>query len=348
MKFSYSKLSAYKFCPMIYKFRYIDKKKEEESTELKIGNAIHKIISFFYRDEIPPSKEDFLNFVLKLNRDMLEDIRRMSELFYDRNVKNYRKPLFIEKKVEFEIEGIEIVGYIDKVDSLKNGIKIVDYKTGKVKPEMVERSEQLTIYQLGMEKEGYDIESLAIYDLRNCHEYISEPRRNAEKRRVINEILSIAEKIENGIFEPRITEWCQRCSFRNICPAFKDEQKQNMQDIVEKYAMLKMESERIKQEINELRRKFIEMVEKENISNFYSNRYVISVKRFNETKLDEEKIKNVLEPLGYWERVLKVDISKLGEVMRLLDQESFLRIKKAIKNEFKGYRFMVKERKEDV
>nr|MDA8131337.1 PD-(D/E)XK nuclease family protein [Elusimicrobiota bacterium] len=52
--FSYSRMSLYEECPLKYKFKYIDKIKEEPKYYFAFGSAIHKALEFLYSVKAPP------------------------------------------------------------------------------------------------------------------------------------------------------------------------------------------------------------------------------------------------------------------------------------------------------
>jgi len=54
LAFSYSKLSMYTECPLKYKFKYLDKIKEEPKSYFAFGNSIHKALEFLHAVSNPP------------------------------------------------------------------------------------------------------------------------------------------------------------------------------------------------------------------------------------------------------------------------------------------------------
>ncbi|HOW89016.1 MAG TPA: PD-(D/E)XK nuclease family protein, partial [Elusimicrobiales bacterium] len=66
LAFSYSKMSLYEECPLKYKFKYIDKIKEEPKYYFTFGHSIHHALEFLYAVKAPPFPA--LNEVLEAYR----------------------------------------------------------------------------------------------------------------------------------------------------------------------------------------------------------------------------------------------------------------------------------------
>jgi len=155
-------------------------------------------------------KEDYY----KLGKRIIKD-------FYEEFSKNNPKILKINDSLALEIPfNLKIgehtlYGVIDRIDDTKDGVIIIDYKTGtsKEKPE----KEQLLIYQIAAQ------EILHLKPKQLAYHYLddgkiasflgSEKELQDQKEKMIEEI----EKIKNSEFEPTPGWQCQYCDFKDIC-----------------------------------------------------------------------------------------------------------------------------------
>lgn len=170
-KFSATALSSYINCKMQFYFRYIAKLKELEEVEDFIeantfGSILHKAMEFIYgkkgeidKQFIDQEKKRIDAYVLKAVKEVFPSLDEESELdgknlllkqvivelvskILDSDKKDLPfQILDLEKKVEhrMEITGTAIpkevilTGYIDRIDSTEDTIRILDYKTGDIK-----------------------------------------------------------------------------------------------------------------------------------------------------------------------------------------------------------------------
>jgi hypothetical protein len=97
----------------------------------------------------------------------------MFRLFFD-TFDTAKVPLATEEWVEAHIDGFELFGRVDRIDSLPDGsLEIIDYKTGRFmwEPEDLPRETARQFYVLGVEeKYGMRVERVRIIYLRKGHE----------------------------------------------------------------------------------------------------------------------------------------------------------------------------------
>jgi len=111
-------------------------------------------------------------------------------------------------------------GRIDRIDQTKEGVIIIDYKTGKAK-EKLEKSdkEQLLLYQIAVrEVYGLEVAQLKYNYLEEGREvaFLGKEQEMEEfKAKIVNKI----EKIRQGQFPPTPGFNCQFCDFHDICPS---------------------------------------------------------------------------------------------------------------------------------
>lgn len=252
--FSYSQLAAFEKCPLQYKFGFILKVPTRGKAVFSFGKTMHNTLYEFLKlsNEDKKSAQENLfgektaknsnkkskNFdeLTKLyeknwidewyeNQKQKDDYyklgKRIIKEFYSQFEKNPPKilkingSLALEMPFNLKIGEHTLFGVIDRIDEEKNGVFIIDYKTGssKEKPE----KEQLLIYQIAAQEVLHlKPKQLAYYYLEDgkfASFLGSESDLQKQKEKIIEEI----EKIKNSEFEPTPGWQCQYCDFKDIC-----------------------------------------------------------------------------------------------------------------------------------
>lgn len=142
MVWSFSRLNSYEDCPYRWYLTYIKHKPETGKFFASYGSFIHKLIERYYTGEI--DKENMLlEFLTKFSKNVCG--ARPSDTvvtkYINQAVEYFRsfEPLpfnmvAIEDKVEFNIEGIPFVGFIDFLGEENGEYIIVDNKSRDLKP----------------------------------------------------------------------------------------------------------------------------------------------------------------------------------------------------------------------
>src|SRR6266478_2201710 len=142
---SHSSISMYAECPQKYKFKYVDKIPEKPKHFFSYGQSVHSALEFFYGVKIlpPPSLKELLdhyknNWVQGGYRDEVQeeeyfrDGKELLTKFYHKHIQDHAIPFFVEYEFKLKVEGVPVIGYIDRIDKLPDGrLAVLDYKTGK-------------------------------------------------------------------------------------------------------------------------------------------------------------------------------------------------------------------------
>jgi RecB family exonuclease len=176
---SATSLKTYRRCPQQWKLKYVDGLSEEPKPFLNLGSAVHAALEVMFDRRVAapaPLEEMLVAFDEAFDPEAYPtdeererrraDGERMVREFHEKHADDFRPPLAVEKRLDFELEGARFTGYVDRIDKVEGGrIRIVDYKTGgsfdldRVRTEM-----QLTLYQVGAEEKlGMEVDSLVLY-----------------------------------------------------------------------------------------------------------------------------------------------------------------------------------------
>lgn len=144
MTFSYSRMSSFDDCPYKWYLKYLCGEKGKDMYFAKYGSFIHEILADFYAGKIT-ANEAYMRY--------LRDFKTEVNVYYpNRNVwKKYfdsgaeflkkismpadRKVVGVEKEIHFQVENVDFIGYIDRLDQFPDGsYAIVDHKSRILKP----------------------------------------------------------------------------------------------------------------------------------------------------------------------------------------------------------------------
>lgn len=331
---SYSSISTYIECPLKFKLKYIDGLSEKPKPYLSFGSSLHDALEFMYSYRPPPpSLEDVLSYFEKnwisegyANEEEEEGYfsygKEILREYYKENIKDLKPPVAVEYKFDIEIEGIPVTGYIDRIDKLEGGsAEIIDYKSGKnvFDKSQVEKNEQLTLYQLAVEESiGMDVEKLTLYHLPSQTPVSVDSRDKKKIEQLKGKVLEVSENIAKGNFEAKRGRFCP-CDFPEYCPFYrhhyiKEEEDQskrkiNIQRTIEEFSELKQKERELKEKIKDLAEDIHAYCEENDLARIFSDDHAVSRIKTQRKGFDEARLKEILEPLGLWEKVLSFDES---------------------------------------
>lgn len=154
-RLSASRLILWNNCSLAYKFRYHDKLPTGPAPAAEFGSFVHKIYEHAVLDGEDPKKlaKKFLE-KFKFPHSYLELLPQMIRRW---EALNEKIPLGDpEKEFTLDLPGTDIplVGVIDRVIEMPNGLLVVDYKTGRWQKSKRQLKEdpQLTLYSYAASK----------------------------------------------------------------------------------------------------------------------------------------------------------------------------------------------------
>lgn len=181
MTWSYSRIKTFDDCPYRWYLKYLRGEAGAEMFFSSYGSFMHELIESYYkagrssssivteyllhfREKVKgraPSQKIFDNYFSDGLR-YLQGIRPLPEL----------RPLEVEKRVDFTVDGLPFVGYVDLLAEDKDGLVVVDNKSRTLKP----RSTRGKITKTDRELDEY-LRQLYIYAEAVRQEYGKLPQK---------------------------------------------------------------------------------------------------------------------------------------------------------------------------
>jgi putative RecB family exonuclease len=246
-----SRAADFKQCPLLYRFRAIDRLPEAPSTAQLRGSVVHAALERLYGlpavqrgpDTARSLVDDVWDQVIASERglvgeldpdqrtQLLDDARALLSGYYRLEDPTRFDPQGCEQRVEVELaDGTLLRGYIDRIDVAATGeLRVVDYKTGKAPPEARALAEFKAMFQMKFYAVAL-LRSRDVLPTRLRLIYLADgqvldysPERD-ELLRFEKTLMAMWRAIQSagrtGDFRPRPSRLCDWCSHQALCPAF--------------------------------------------------------------------------------------------------------------------------------
>ena len=347
--YSQSKMGLYRECPLKYKFRYILKIPEKPKYFFTFGTILHSVMEYLYSTpQLPPLDEAFKFFKQKWTAQTWEEKgyasaekeqegflegQEIIKKYYAKHVAENLHPLSTEMKVYADIDGLTVMGIVDRIDYLGDGkLAILDYKTGKT---LKREPDQLMFYQKLLENspkllplvqardteiQKISIEKMLFYHLPTLTEDSFKPVSTAELNAFWKGALKTAENILAQKFEPTPSEQsCRWCDYRGSCPVWNltpepkqepEKSEETLADKIDRLGKLSDEGRALKAEI-------IKLLKEQNLNLSFGTYYKAELKEEEIlTFKDEEKTIDFLKQNNLLNKTLKPTVKS---ILALLD-----------------------------
>jgi putative RecB family exonuclease len=244
-----SRAADFMTCPLLYRFRVVDKLPEPPSPAAARGTLVHAVLERLF-DEPPRSRTpaaarlllapqwDRLVAEVPALADMfgdaaeraawLDEAGAMLDRYFTLEDPSRIEPAHREMSVQALLtSGLMLRGYIDRLDVAHTGeIRIVDYKTGLAPvPDYEARALfQMKFYALALWRTGGAIPRLLQLIYLGNGEIVRYAPDEADllaAERKINALWQAIDRARmSGDWRPRPSRLCSWCSFQALCPAF--------------------------------------------------------------------------------------------------------------------------------
>lgn len=227
--FSYTQLTDFESCPLKYKYVHFLKLPWPGSHHMSFGSTIHKTFEEFLKiyknnqdlkqmdlfgqtpaqNPLPEFKllEQFYQkywiddwYPSKKEKEGYRKLGwKMLETFHANLSEQQPTPKYIEKFFKLKLQDFEFRGKIDRADQTKQGLEIIDYKTGKT-PKNKKDVDQLKIYQWAAQEFLKEkVGSLKYWYLQD-NEFVEQSLSSPEEIVTLQEeLLEIMKKIVNTV-----------------------------------------------------------------------------------------------------------------------------------------------------
>lgn len=234
-------------CPLLYRFRVIDRLETPPSAAAARGTLVHAVLERIFDVPAPQrTPETAVGMIPDAWQEIVQEEPELADLvlaeaqeaWYAQAETLVRRwfgledptrlePSNREHYVESEVGGLLLRGYIDRLDTAPTGeVRVVDYKTGRSPSERFEAQAlfQLKFYGLVLWRStGVIPRLLQLVYLGNGEilRYAPDERDLRATERKIGALWSaIATAAESGDWRPRRSARCAWCDFQEHCPEF--------------------------------------------------------------------------------------------------------------------------------
>ena len=376
MRLSYSALDTYRNCPLKYKFQEIDRIKTPKSKEAVFGTTIHATLKFIHKPGILfPTLEQAMEFFSNTwnpavfdspeeERSAFSQGIKIIQDYYQKN--NPADANIVDLESRFQINIGEdknqhvVSGIIDRIDKTTEGYEIIDYKTTRKMPsqEKVDNDIQLSIYlkaflsRYPKEVANLDKITVSLYYLKHGVKLSSKRTlEQLQKSEIL--FLDIIQLIEAEKFDPTLSPLCDWCGYQNLCPMWKHKFKelrkidsQEVEQSIAEFIELRSAITITKDRLEKIQEQILQYMDQEGVERVFGAGGLIAKTLRKTYKYDEEKIREILEPLDKWEAVLKVDGIALRNILALLPLETKKALDEAKMVNKESYVLTVKKGKE--
>jgi putative RecB family exonuclease len=246
-----SRAADFKQCPLLYRFRAIDRLPEPSSTAQLRGTVVHAALEQLYglpasqRDQdtalalVGPAWEQVVaaepdraaDIPAELQTQLLAEAQALLSGYYRLEDPTRFDPQSCEQRVEVELaDGTLLRGFVDRIDVAATGeLRVVDYKTGKAPSEAWALAEfkamfQMKFYAVALfRSRGVLPTKLRLIYLSDGQLLDYAPDLD-ELLRFEKTLMAIWRAIQSagatGDFRPNPSRMCNWCAHQVHCPAF--------------------------------------------------------------------------------------------------------------------------------
>ena len=244
-----SRAADFLTCPLLYRFRVLDRLPEKPSPAATRGTVVHAVLERLFdlpagertparaQDLLAPEWQRLLDAEPELaglfsddtGRDeWLASARVLLDAYFALEDPNRFDPAERELFVECDLEsGLRLRGYVDRLDVAGTGeVRVVDYKTGRAPREGYEAKAlfQMRFYALVLWRlRGTVPRLLQLLYLGSGEVLRYEPDEEdlrATERKLQALWAAISRATEAGDWRPSPSKLCDWCDHQALCPAF--------------------------------------------------------------------------------------------------------------------------------
>lgn len=243
-----SRASDFMTCPLLYRFRSVDRLPEPPSPDAVRGTVVHKVLEQLFdlpaQERTPATASDMLapawavlqeeepelaEMLPEGERDRwMDSCRTVLERYFTIEDPGALEPAERELYVETVLDSkLLLRGFVDRLDIAPTGeVRVVDYKTGKAPRPGFEAKAlfQMKFYALVMWRVRGDIPAMLQLLYLGSGEVLRYQPDEADLRATERKVIAIWRAIRaaeaSGDWRPRRSRLCSWCSHQALCPEF--------------------------------------------------------------------------------------------------------------------------------
>lgn len=243
-----SRASDFMTCPLLYRFRSVDKLPEPPSPDAVRGTVVHKVLEQLFdlpaHDRTPVTALDMLapawselqeaepglaEMLPEEERERwMTSCRTVLERYFTVEDPSRLEPAERELYVETVLESkLLLRGFVDRLDVASTGeVRVVDYKTGRAPRPGFEAKAlfQMKFYALVMWRVRGEIPAMLQLLYLGSGEVLRYQPDEADLRATERKVVAIWHAIraaeQTGDWRPSPSKLCSWCAHQELCPAF--------------------------------------------------------------------------------------------------------------------------------
>ena len=225
---NYSKIKTYLECPVLYKYKYIEGKREGLVPASSLGVSIHRALEAYHKESNDPSEllsyydDCWLGAGYASAGEQMEWYLKGKKMLETYAQAEYERKTTVdstEREFIFQEGQWTLRGKIDRIDKLPDGSwEVIDYKTGTdVDLSLpVTDSLQLGIYAIGAKRAWHMQKGKATFYFVAFNKQMSAPFEAFDEQKILDTFITVGKKIEVSDFELNL-EHCATCPFNTRC-----------------------------------------------------------------------------------------------------------------------------------
>ena len=244
-----SRASDFMTCPLLYRFRVIDRLPEPPSPAAARGTLVHAVLERLFDEPATGRTPQVASALLAPQWERLvaaepdlaemfgteaeqlawlDEAQVMLAQYFRLEDPTRIEPTYREMSVQAMLEsGLLLRGYIDRLDVAPTGeVRIVDYKTGSAPREEYEARAlfQMKFYALALWRTGGTLPRLLQLIYLGSGEILRYAPDEADllaTERKINALWQAIDRARTtGDWRPRQSRLCEWCSYQELCPVY--------------------------------------------------------------------------------------------------------------------------------
>jgi putative RecB family exonuclease len=247
-----SRAADFKTCPLLYRFRSVDKIPQRPTQDKARGTLVHAVLDRLF--DLPATERTYVSAAALVEpewarlaeaepdtaalfaegglAEWLDSARRMVAGYFALEDPSRLEPAAREQLVEAVLDlgdspGLGLRGYVDRLDVAPTGeVRVVDYKTGAIPREAYEAKAlfQLKFYALVLWRtQGTVPHQLKLMYLSDRDTLTYQPDA-AELERFERTLVAVWRAIERAVttrdFRANPSRLCGWCDYQALCPSF--------------------------------------------------------------------------------------------------------------------------------